>query len=148
MDHSLWRGRNGNAGEFTGLLSPDRRADRPTLGLLREMFAADGKAFASIDQMLAELDPASPVIEAWAKRTAPELNAILSAIAATLDPEAIVIGGRATPALVDALIGQASYYSVPIRDRDRTFPILLRSQVVRDVTALGAASMPFSGHFF
>lgn len=148
LDHSLWRGRNGNAGEFTGLLSPDRRADRPTLGLLREMFAADGKAFASIDQMLAELDPASPVIEAWAKRTAPELNAILSAIAATLDPEAIVIGGRATPALVDALIGQASYYSVPIRDRDRTFPILLRSQVVRDVTALGAASMPFSGHFF
>lgn len=148
LDGKLWRGRNGNAGEFTGVLPPDKRDNRPTLSSLREMAAAEGQVFASLDQMLAGLDLKSPVVEAWAARSAPDLNAILSAIAATLDPEAIVIGGRAPPILAKALIAQADYYSAPIRDQDRAFPFLLSSQVTGDATALGAAALPFSGHFF
>lgn len=148
LDGRLWRGRNGNAGEFTGLLPPERREDRPTLHLLRTLLEADGRRFDSIEAMLAALPSDDPIIDRWAERAQAQLEAILSAIAAIVDPEAIVLGGRLTPALADALIARSAFYTAPVRDRDRPFPPLLRSRVEADATALGAAALAFGDHFF
>ncbi len=148
LDGRLWRGRNGNAGEFTGLLPPSHREDRPTLQLLRTLLEADGRDFDSIEAMLAGVREGDPVVERWTARVQAQLEAILSAIAAIVDPEAIVLGGRLTPVLADALIARSAFYTVPVRDRDRAFPPLLRSRVEGDATALGAAALAFGDHFF
>lgn len=148
LDGRLWRGRNGNAGEFTGVLPPDRRAERPTLQLLRDMLAEDGRHFASIDEMLGALDMAWPAVEAWPRRTAEAFSAIISAAAAILDVEAIVVGGRLPRPLAQALIARAQYYTVPVRDLDRAFPMLIASSVSGDATSLGAAALPFAEYVF
>lgn len=148
LDGRLWRGRNGNAGEFTGVLPPERREDRPTLQLLRTLLEADGRRFDSIEAMLAGLPDGDPIIDRWAERARAQFEAILSAIAAIVDPEAIVLGGRLTPALADALIARSAFYTAPVRDLDRAFPPLLRSRVEGDATALGAAALAFGDHFF
>ncbi|TWB29805.1 putative NBD/HSP70 family sugar kinase [Nitrospirillum bahiense] len=153
LDGKLWRGRNGNAGEFTGSLPPAARANRPTLRLLLEMVNADGentqgRAFPSVGPLIQAFDPEWPAVETWLSRTEDSLSAILSAAAAILDPDAIVIGGRIPPALAQRLIERARFYSVPVRQQDRRFPSVMASRTGGDSAALGAATLPFLHHFF
>ncbi len=144
QDGQLLRGSRGNAGEFTGMLPPAMRADRPTLASLRAMLAEDGHDYDSIADMLANLRDADATIEHWLERSAPTASAIISAIGAIIDPDVIVIGGRLPSFLADRLAARLSFYSVPVRGRDREFPELLVSKVTGDAAALGASALCFN----
>ncbi len=144
QDGQLLRGSRGNAGEFTGMLPQDMRADRPTLASLRAMLAEDGHVYDSLADMLANLPDADATIENWLERSAPTASAIISAISAIIDPDVIVIGGRLPPFLADRLAARLSFYSVPVRGRDREFPELLVSKVTGDAAALGASALCFN----
>lgn len=144
QDGQLLRGSRGNAGEFTGILPPAMRADRPTLASLRAMLAEDGHNYDSLADMLAQLPDADATIEKWLERSAPTASAIISAIGAIIDPDVIVIGGRLPPVLADRLVARLSFYSVPVRGRDREFPELLVSGVTGDAAALGASALCFN----
>lgn len=144
QDGQLLRGSRGNAGEFTGMLPPAMRADRPTLASLRAMLAEDGHVYDSVADMLANLPDADATIEKWLERSAPTASAIISAIGAIIDPDVIVIGGRLPPFLADRLAARLSFYSVPVRGRDREFPELLVSKVAGDAAALGASALCFN----
>lgn len=144
QDGQLLRGSRGNAGEFTGMLPPAMRADRPTLASLRAMLAEDGHNYDSLADMLANLPDADATIEKWLERSVPTASAIISAIGAIIDPDVIVIGGRLPPFLADRLAARLSFYSVPVRGRDREFPELLVSKVTGDAAALGASALCFN----
>lgn len=144
QDGQLSRGSRGNAGDFTGLLPPSMRGDRPTLASLRATLAEDGLVYDSLADMLSKLPSADATIERWLDRSAPAAAAIISAISAVIDPEAIVIGGRLPSCLADRLMERMSFYSVPVRGRDREFPQLLVSKVAGDAAALGASALCFN----
>lgn len=148
IDGRLWRGRNGNAGEFTGVLPPAVRPHRPTLKLLLEMLAQDGIAHADIPAMLSGYDPAWPAIDRWVKRVTPQMDMVLSAISAVTDVDAVVVGGRLPDDLAQRLIDASACFSVGVRGRDRAFPDMHLSQVGGDAAALGAAALIFDRHFF
>ncbi len=141
----LSRGRNGNAGEFTGLIPPDMRADRPTLTSLMAMLSQAGEP---AQEALAGLTLETPGAAAWLARVQAPLDQIVSSIAAVCDPEAIVIGGRLPRVFAEALAERAAFFQVPIRDVERPFPKVLAAQVQGDPASLGAAALPFAHHFF
>jgi predicted NBD/HSP70 family sugar kinase len=148
LDGQLMRGMRGNAGEFTGLLAPSERPNRPTLSLLLDLVRQRGVAVDGIAALVRDFDPAWPGVETWLERTHASNCAILSAIGAILDPEAIIVGGRAPPALARLLVERASYYSVPFRDHERIFPPVLVAEAGGDAAARGAAAIPLKEHFF
>lgn len=148
VDGQLLRGFRGNAGEFTGLLPAEQRADRPTLSLLLDMLRAEGRDLAGIEALRQTFDPAWPGVAAWIERTAPPLSALISAIASVVDPEAIIIGGRAPPALAKLVAGNARFYAGSLRDRDRPMPLVLPAEAAGDAAAMGAAALPLKRHFF
>lgn len=139
IDGALVRGRRGNAGEFTGLLPPEARAHRPTLSLLRSFAEYEG----SLASLVRDVGPDDPAVARWIKAVLPATNAVLSAIAATIDPDAIVLGGRLPAAIGARLAGAAAFYSVPVRGRDRRFPEVLATAVTQDAAALGAGALCF-----
>ncbi len=143
----LVRGRHGNAGEFTGLLPPDLRANRPTLGLLLNFAQEEGSSATSISELLDELDLTSPYVSRWLDTVQGTTNMVLSAIAAIFDPGAIVFGGRLPAELAEQLAAASACFSVPVRGRDRAFPDLLRSTLEGDAAALGAAALVFDRYF-
>lgn len=144
QDGKLMRGSRGNAGEFTGLLPPAMRADRPTLTSLRATLAEDGKSYASLSDMLTGIEPEMGGIERWLDRSVPATDAVISAIGAISDPDAIVIGGRLPSFIGERLAIRLSFYTVPVRGRDRAFPKLLVSKVDGDAAALGASALCFN----
>ena len=147
-DGRLLRGFNGNAGEFTGLLAPDMRPNRPTLALLLEMLRQRQVDVASIHDLVQRFDPHWPGVEAWLERTRPALIAVVSAIAAVVDPEAIVIGGRVPRPLAQMMVQTADYYQAMLRGRERPFPTVLAAEAEGDAAALGAAALPLKHYFF
>jgi predicted NBD/HSP70 family sugar kinase len=142
------RGMHGNAGEFTGLLPPHLRPDRPTLPLLLEVLRAHGAPISSLTDLSGAIDLTWPGVEAWLDRTRPAFTQILAAIAAVHDPEAIVLGGNLPPNLMQHMAAQAGFYEVPLRDLERPFPSVVSSDVTADAVALGAAAIPLQMHFF
>jgi predicted NBD/HSP70 family sugar kinase len=148
LDGRLWRGARGNAGELTGLIAPELRGERPTLKLLAGILAEQGLTWDSPEQMRANFDLSWPGVEAWLDRTAPATTALLSAIGAVIDPDAIIIGGDLPPALSQALVQRASFYTVPVRGVERQFPNVLVSAIGADAATLGAAALPFDRFFF
>lgn len=140
---ALQRGAHGNAGEFTGLVPPGQRALRPTLTLLLKYAVESGESFQSIAELLEGYDPNSIYVDRWLADVTPVTELVLSAIASIFDPSAIVLGGRIPSSLATRLIEDCSYYSVPVRGRDRPFPEASGSTFTGDAAAFGAAALVF-----
>lgn len=143
MEGRLMRGAHGNAGEFTGLLPPEARPQRPTLELLRVMLGEDGLPFPTITAMLDNYDEHWPTLDRWLDRVTGVTNAVVSAAAALLDPQEVVIGGRIPASLARRLAERVACYTVPVRARDRPFPRITASIAQDDTAALGAGMMCF-----
>lgn len=148
LDGAPFRGCFGNAGEFTGLLPIADRPDRPNLGLLLDLLRSHGVALSGIPEMLEGFDMGWPGVTAWLDQTQGPFNAIVSAIGAILDPEAIVVGGRLPQPLAAALAARAQFHAAPLRSRERPFAKVLAAEATGDAAALGAASIPLQEHFF
>lgn len=147
VDGRLMRGRRGNAGEFAGILPPALYPS-PTLELLRHIFAQEGRAFATIADMLAATGPDEPAVESWLSRIGDSLSLVCSACAAIVDPEVIVIGGRVPRPLAERLIERIDLRAAPRRGVDRQQPRIVPSEANGDATALGAAILPLKLQFF
>lgn len=148
IDGTLYPGVFGNAGEFAGIFPPDEHDNRPTLELLRRMMASAGRPYPDIYRMIGDFDPDAPGIAAWLDLAVPRLSAVVSAISAVLDPEAIVLGGRIPRPLAQRLVGALSFYSVPRRGLAKPLPALLVTEVEGDAAAIGAAAIPLKARFF
>lgn len=148
IDGKLHRGRFGNAGEFAGILSPEHFHTRPTMEFLRQTLVEHGTPLRDIKDMVDRFDPCWPGVDVYIARVRPHLDAMISAISAVLDPEAIVLGGRIPKALAERLADELSFYSVPRRHTHKPNPAVLVSEVRGDCAAIGASAMPLKAQFF
>ncbi|MEO1575006.1 MAG: transcriptional regulator, partial [Pseudomonadota bacterium] len=87
-------------------------------------------------------------IDEWIAKTQSSVSLIVSGLAAILDPEAIVFGGRMPAALVEKIIPHIEITNDSRRGKPRALPRLLISKGGADAGAIGAASLPFKEHFF
>lgn len=147
VDGRCVRGAHGNAGEVAGML-PMQKLERPTLEQLRIMLSEDGMVFPDIYAMLKDFDLEWPACARWVKSARRALSLITSASVALLDPEAIVLGGRLPQALAENLAAEIRIDNLTRRGRGRPEPRLVPAEATPDVTAIGAALLPFKECFF
>ncbi len=147
MNHELMRGCNGNGGEI-GLLLPGNIYQHPSLESLRQTLGENGINHTSVSGMINEFDCDWPGIEEWITKTGSSFSLITSALAAILDPEAIVLGGRMPRKLARLVIPYIDMYNDSRRGKPRALPRLLIAKAGGDASAIGAAALPFKEHFF
>lgn len=147
IDHSLMRGRNGNGGEI-GLILPRGAYAQPDLTLLRNLVAKSGIETSGISDMLSRFSIDWEGNQEWIERTRDSFSLIASALAAILDPDAIIIGGRLPKVLAERLIPHIEIFDDARRAEPRPMPRIIVSETLGDACAIGAAALPFHKHFF
>ncbi|MCD2471692.1 ROK family transcriptional regulator [Jiella sp. MQZ9-1] len=141
-------GANGNAGEMSSILSPDESESRPALRYLLDAVRENGVSVDSVEDLHLRFDPAWPGVDAWIAQTLPSLNRVINALAAVVDPQAIVFGGQIPPELGRTLIARAGFWARHRYGAGPKRPELLLSQVTGDAAAAGAAMLPLREAFF
>ena len=147
MDHELMRGCNGNGGEI-GLLLPGNIYQHPSLESLCQTLSEYGIVHQGVSEMIRNFDSSWPGIDEWITKTRSSFSLITSALAAILDPEAIVLGGRLPTELGRRVIPHIHIYNDSRRGKPRALPQLIVSKAGGDASAIGAAALPFKDHFF
>ncbi|WP_281501481.1 ROK family transcriptional regulator [Kordiimonas laminariae] len=147
INGEMLRGSNGNAGEI-GLIVPSNMYPRPMLDLLHTMLQEKGADIEGISDMLAKFDPEQPGVTDWIEKTEPALSLVVSAIAAILDTDAIVLGGRIPRSLARMLIEKLKIYDDGRRSEPRAMPRLTISDHTGDGGVLGAAMLPLHKYFY
>lgn len=151
-DGRLWRGVHGNAGEFAALLESASLAP-PNLETLRTALAAGGTGTANVLDMIRHFDMAWPEVAPWVEENGGVFARLAYMIHATVDVEAVVLGGRLPGVLAQALAARAqsrleALFPAPRRGRGRPMPRILPAEVSDRAAAVGAASIPLRRHFF
>lgn len=141
INHRLMRGKHGNGGEL-GLILPWRLFQLPTLETLLQSVRKAGVEVEGISQMLLQFDPSWPGVDAWIEQSRDPLSLIASAIAALLDPDVIVLGGRIPRVLAEKLIPAVELFDDARRQEPRPLPRMILSQTKVDACAIGAAMLP------
>ena len=147
INHELMRGCNGNGGEI-GLLLPKNTYPHPSLESLRQTLGEYGVEHFRVSEMIKDFNNTWPGIEEWIIKSRGSFSLIASALAAILDPEAIVLGGRMPSALARQVIPHIEIYNDSRRGKPRALPRLLVSKASGDASAIGAAALPFKDQFF
>jgi predicted NBD/HSP70 family sugar kinase len=146
-NHKLSRGVNGNGGEI-GLVLPRNMFQEPNLETLLQSVRRHGVEVGGISAMLSEFNVDWPGVDEWIERARDPLSLITSSIAALLDPEAIVLGGRLPNALAQKIIPAIELYDDARRSEPRPLPKIMISETQVDACAIGAAMMPLEQQFF
>jgi len=147
-DGRVVRGALGNAGDFGGiwwLLDQGY----PNLDLLWRRVTEAGATFASLEEMLHLLDPATPGIEDWLKACERPFGSLAFILGHVLAPEKVVIGGRLPGWLAHLIAEKATLPHSPTRHAQPFhLPEVVARQVEGDAVAIGAAVMPLQSLFF
>ncbi|MDQ1094339.1 putative NBD/HSP70 family sugar kinase [Xanthomonas sacchari] len=147
-DGRLFRGYRGNAGEFGGIWTVAGMA-YPNLDALLSLVRAAGQDYAGVEQMLGAIEAHTPGVEAWLDMAEAPFSQLCAYLAYALDPQAIVIGGRLSPALGARLIERIRIPRAPNRHGlAPPLPQLCIARTVGDAVTLGAALMPLQRAFF
>lgn len=146
-DHKLMRGVHGNGGEI-GLILPRHTYQLPTLETLLESIRKHGGDLDGISDMLARFDLNWPGVDEWIERSRDPLSLIVSSIAAILDTEAIVLGGRLPPKLAAQIIPTIELFDDARRQEPRPLPKIVLSQTRVDACAIGSAMLPLEQRFY
>ena len=147
IDHRLMRGKHGNGGEL-GLILPWRLFQLPTLETLLQSVRKAGIELDGISHMLSQFDPDWPGVAEWIEQSRDPLSLIASAIAALLDPDVIVLGGRIPRVLAEMVIPTIELFDDARRHEPRPLPRVMLSQTRVDACAIGAAMLPLEQRFY
>lgn len=147
IDHRLMRGKHGNGGEL-GLILPWRLFQLPTLETLLQSIRKAGTPVEGLSQMLARFDPEWPGVEEWIEQSRDPLSLIASSIAALLDPDVIVLGGRLPRVLAEKIIPTIELFDDARRQEPRPLPRVILSQTTVDACAIGAAMLPLEARYY
>lgn len=147
----LMRGRHGNAGEISILLTLSGRPT-PNLLSLQQAAAAQGVPTDSIAELLARYDDRWPWLDDWARDHAPAFSHMAAIMRYVLDCEAIIIGGRIPRLLAERVVSRMTWPEAtgPTR-RGRPAPaprILVAALTAEDSATLGAATLPLMRWLF
>ncbi len=132
----------GNAGELSQTYTDEESSHRPALGLLLKRLAANGIEIGTIAELNARFDAGWPGVADWIEEARPQLNLVVRAIRAILDPTAIVFGGEAPAALRQLLIDACDPPDEDRYGRKRVLPDYIPSAIDGDPSTFGAALIP------
>lgn len=144
-------GAYGNSGEISLLLS-QANSYAPTVSSLYQSVCSnsnqdDTPSPNQIDEFIADLDEQRPGIDDWINGITPSFSGVVSALAAILDPEAIIIGGELPESVTRKLITAVQLFDDQPRLASRVRPQMLGSAAQYDTSALGAATIPLRQYF-
>lgn len=131
-----------NPGEVGRLYAEDQIRHRPALGELIKRLGEAGIHIETIDQLYSSFDPHWPGVAEWIEEVRPQLNLVIRALRATIDPTAIVFGGEAPPELKQLLIAACDEKDLDRYGREITLPAYIASDLPGDPTSIGAALLP------
>jgi len=147
VNNRLLRGSHGNSGEI-GRMLPWRNFQIPTLETLLHSLRKAGVELDGLSTMLASFDPDWPGVDEWINQSRDQFSLIASAIAALVDPEAIVFGGRLPQSLANKLLPAIELFDDARREMPRPLPRIIASQTRFDACAIGAAMLPLEQTFY
>lgn len=147
VNNRLLRGSHGNSGEI-GRMLPWRNFQIPTLETLLQSLRTNGVELDGLSTMLANFDPEWPGVDEWITRSRDQFSLIASAIAALLDPEAIVFGGRLPETLAAKLLPAIELFDDGRREMPRPLPRIIASRTSHDACAIGAAMLPLEQRYY
>ena len=153
VDGLPMRGARGNAGDFGAVwwLLGQRQGGGgyPGLDRLRALVAEGGASFATVEEMLAAIGPATPGVDLWLAEAQDPFATLAFMLGHVVAPEKVVIGGRLPAWLARTLAQSLHLPASPVR-HDRPFPLpaVVAREVDGDATAIGAALMPLRALFF
>ena len=87
-------------------------------------------------------------IDSWLNAAAADLLPSLIAVNCTINPGAILIGGRLPDPLLDTMITALEQNFEPIKLELPDVPLFMRAKCSTDAAALGAAIVPFTRVLF
>lgn len=140
VDGKLVTGGRGNAGEISGIFTPEERPHRPALQHLLERLHDKGIDVASVSEMARRFDPSWPGLDDWADEVSPHFNRIVAAFWAVLDPEAVILGGQIPVELAERLIRRINLTEINRYGVSRSKPQLLISALGPHASSIGAAA--------
>ncbi len=150
IDGNYYRGAQGRSGELGFMLVSQRRGQRKSLqevvsvSALYEHLAAEGVNASTPDQLTALSAKGSVAINQWIDLAADHLIEPLAAVNCLFNPDAVFLGGRMPPALVDRL---AARINSNMTKRVGEIPMIApvrRAAMSEDASAVGAAILPFN----
>ncbi|MCM2293907.1 ROK family protein [Allorhizobium sp. BGMRC 0089] len=148
IDGRLLLGKNGNAGEIGGIYTPEEGENRPALRYLLDEVRSRGVSVDSIEDLSLRFDLNWPGVAEWVERVSPPMRRMVNALAAILDPQAIVFGGQIPPELARMLMARAEFWTTHRYDIGPSRPELLLSEVAGDAASSGAAMLILREAFF
>ncbi len=147
LDGELWRGRNGNAGEFAGGLPPNIYPF-PNLELLRQLVVGHGVQISNVSELIEKFDPQWRAIDDWIARVRDSVSIIASNATTILDVDVIVLGGQIPTRLAEMLIPRIDLFDQRRRSVARPKAKIVPAEAFGDPAALGAAILPFQNRYF
>lgn len=141
-------GQSSNAGEISSLYTPEESRNRPALQSLLQELEVDGIHIGSLPELRTAYDPDWPAVSRWLDRVVPQLNHMVRAMTAILDPGAIVFGGAAPLALRKQLIAHTETRPMDRFGRKMPQPDLVVSDIDVAPSLLGAALLPIRSRLF
>lgn len=147
LNGEIVRGESGNAGEVAQLLPPGVYP-HPNLELLRKLLNKRGQDIRTVSELIATFDVNWPGVDDWIVQVRDALSLIVSAAAALLDPEVIVIGGRIPKSLAEKIIPHIEVYDQRRRSDARPLPQTVVAEAGGDAAAIGAAALTLNSYFF
>lgn len=148
IEGEIYRGPRGNAGEFSHMFIGDESDRRPALRLLLAELRAAGIDVAGLPDLSARFDPRWPGVARWIDTVMPQVNRVVRALQAVVDPDAIVFGGQLPHALAQLIIDRIEPLKEHRYDVPMPGPDLVIGHSDTDPAALGAAIMPIKHNFF
>jgi predicted NBD/HSP70 family sugar kinase len=143
----LFRGVNGNAGEYRAIL-PLGEFQPPTMENLRVHLNESGSNFKSIHELISNYDDSMVGVSSWVKSVLPSLSLMVSATAALLDTQLIVFGGVVPSKLKSRMLTQLDFFDVNRRGIRRQTADVVASELKGDAAAIGASFLPFINKFY
>ncbi len=138
----------GNAAELSRIYMEDQIESRPALGELVKRLQAHGVTVNRVSELAALYDPAWPGLEDWLDEITPQLDLIIRALAAIVDPTAIVFGGEAPSDLRSRMIQRCSINKLDRFGEPMPTPCLVNSTLNNDPAAFGASVIPLQLRVF
>lgn len=143
-----YEGVGGNAGEI-GYFPIKEDGKMTYLGefcklpKLYELLRREGEEVSNPQALTKVYEKGSRTLCDWLDRVAEHLALALSAVEHLFDPEAIILGGRLPPTLLEHLLTKLTPALPSLRPETKSYgPRLLRAQAGEDAAALGLATLP------
>lgn len=141
INGDLITGGNGNAGEVSGVFTPEERRTRPALQYFLEHLRKNDINVSSVSEMTEKFDPSWPGIDEWVEEVSPNFNRVVAALWAVIDPQAVILGGQIPTIMARKLVEKVTLTEITRYGISRREPRIVISTLGAHAASMGAAAL-------